>query len=517
MHDPNPHTFYYSGVESGTRGAVEWARAQRYEPTSINTSVLSSVSSLTDVVVYDEDYSTFCGYTWHPAGIIGGHVQCVSLAAGNRCEKHEARYDLSWMNSETVNGRNIIACHETGHTLGLTHRNAEPGCMNHPLGPGELTEHDVAHLNGGWQTLYANWTLLAPAALVSWDGSHRAVMQDDGNLVVYGPTGAIWSSTTNGYRGSYAVMQGDGNFVIYQPQRHWARRPMRNGHVLGSRRQLHADAKRRKSCELYARCAPERCLVDLRRRFVPMTGRAVARVVVSSVLLLGGCAESEPSDESSADARQSVVDFLQGRSDVVVRTPPWYRTLDELLPNVDYRHPDGRTQTLTDLAVIGRITSVEKGRGFVVPGEDAPDGQPVAYDTPGARWWTLHATVEIERAIASSEAPSEVRIAMPSGPPAEFGRLAQGLRALGRVVLPLVRNNPVVAYDSSLLAVFEDGTFVVTVADDGTLALPTLDAELRAPLLAKTPKLEDLEASGRQPRRTIPLRDTPTGPVRADG
>jgi cell wall-associated NlpC family hydrolase len=40
-------------------------------------------------------------------------------------------------------------------------------------------------------------------------------MQSDGNLVLYGPRGAVWSSQTAGNAGDHAVLQGDGNLVVY--------------------------------------------------------------------------------------------------------------------------------------------------------------------------------------------------------------------------------------------------------------------------------------------------------------
>ena len=46
---------------------------------------------------------------------------------------------------------------------------------------------------------------------------YKLVMQDDGNLVAYGANGAIWASHTGGKgTGPYrAVMQDDCNFVVY--------------------------------------------------------------------------------------------------------------------------------------------------------------------------------------------------------------------------------------------------------------------------------------------------------------
>ncbi|WP_244138735.1 MULTISPECIES: protease pro-enzyme activation domain-containing protein [Burkholderia] len=61
-------------------------------------------------------------------------------------------------------------------------------------------------------------TTLKPGQTVySASQSHRLVMQNDGNLVLYNATSgaAVWNSGTNGNTGAYAVFQTDGNFVIY--------------------------------------------------------------------------------------------------------------------------------------------------------------------------------------------------------------------------------------------------------------------------------------------------------------
>ncbi len=52
--------------------------------------------------------------------------------------------------------------------------------------------------------------------LRSADGRYRFVMQQDGNLVLYGPSGRpLWASNTVGRGANRAVMQADGNLVLY--------------------------------------------------------------------------------------------------------------------------------------------------------------------------------------------------------------------------------------------------------------------------------------------------------------
>ncbi|WP_230947917.1 protease pro-enzyme activation domain-containing protein [Burkholderia territorii] len=61
-------------------------------------------------------------------------------------------------------------------------------------------------------------TTLKPAQVVySASQSHRLVMQNDGNLVLYNAASgaALWNSGTSGNAGAYAVFQTDGNFVVY--------------------------------------------------------------------------------------------------------------------------------------------------------------------------------------------------------------------------------------------------------------------------------------------------------------
>jgi tyrosinase len=64
--------------------------------------------------------------------------------------------------------------------------------------------------------------ILGPGqSISSADGRCTFVYQSDGNLVLYGPGGAMWASGTDGSPVGAAIMQGDGNLVIYGPGSHY--------------------------------------------------------------------------------------------------------------------------------------------------------------------------------------------------------------------------------------------------------------------------------------------------------
>jgi len=59
-------------------------------------------------------------------------------------------------------------------------------------------------------------TLSMNQSIWSCNGSYLLITQTDGNVVLYGPTGAVWATYIGG-AGNRLVMQGDGNLVVYTP------------------------------------------------------------------------------------------------------------------------------------------------------------------------------------------------------------------------------------------------------------------------------------------------------------
>ena len=65
-------------------------------------------------------------------------------------------------------------------------------------------------------TLSPGAVLQPGQSLRSDNGAYRLVLQNDGNLVAYSQENQpVWHTRTNGERVTHAVMQHDGNFVLY--------------------------------------------------------------------------------------------------------------------------------------------------------------------------------------------------------------------------------------------------------------------------------------------------------------
>ena len=64
-------------------------------------------------------------------------------------------------------------------------------------------------------TLAPRERLYPDTEIHSPSGNYALRYQSDGNLVLYGPNGAVWASGTEGHGGLFCEMQPDGNLVVY--------------------------------------------------------------------------------------------------------------------------------------------------------------------------------------------------------------------------------------------------------------------------------------------------------------
>lgn len=150
MADNGDHTYYYSDLTVAMSAAVTWTRFNNLNPTDMNSSGTTSPTSNTDVIVYDNNYTDYCGYTWNgPGSGVVGLVQCVSTTSNSRCQKHEMRFDTSYTSGASTTNQRSLACHENGHTIGLAHYSS--GCMTQSIsGSTTYTQHDINHINAAY-------------------------------------------------------------------------------------------------------------------------------------------------------------------------------------------------------------------------------------------------------------------------------------------------------------------------------------------------------------------------------
>jgi Matrixin. len=145
--DDRAHYFWYDALTAGNTNAANWSRTNNYNPTVVDTFNASGNFPETDAVLYDQDYTNYCGYVWDGSPNLYGIAHCVSLNGAIECERHEVRYDTSDTNGFTDTQRRSLACHEIGHSFGLAHTGEAGSCMiSGQVSNTGLTGHDQSML-----------------------------------------------------------------------------------------------------------------------------------------------------------------------------------------------------------------------------------------------------------------------------------------------------------------------------------------------------------------------------------
>jgi tyrosinase len=122
----------------------------------------------------------------------------------------------------------VLDHHALGYAYDVEPVPTGPGASGDDMQPGEVLTpgQGITSANGRYTFVYqadGNLVLYGPAGAMWASGTDGrpvgvAIMQGDGNLVIYGPGGLyVWDSGSHGNPGSRLVVQDDGNVVIYRP------------------------------------------------------------------------------------------------------------------------------------------------------------------------------------------------------------------------------------------------------------------------------------------------------------
>lgn len=227
----------------------------------------------------------------------------------------------------------------------------------------------------------------------------------------------------------------------------------------------------------------------------------VRRMSIAIGIVFASAACSSTAQVDAQSAKAYAVSHVKARAGGGTG-PSYYRGIDELLPNVKWVAPGSAPRPATDAVILGRISDVVEGKGFAVT-DAAPNGTPVAFDDPAARWKTVHVKTAVERWIGSADSANQIVVAVAIDGTADFRKVAEGLKALDRVVLFLDRGS--IDYDPALFSVFDNGRPIATVQDDRSLALPMVEQQESERLLKDAPTLDALIDHAGRPERSIVL------------
>lgn len=126
--------------------ATERTRIQSYETTDLTTAVdTGSTHDVNEDLHYGVDDNL-------PDGILGRY-DCHYYLNGQRCTHAHIRYHGELLTGFSDDELQSLACHETGHSVGLRHPPVDDatlyGCMvNGAQLPRHLNPHNVSHIDG---------------------------------------------------------------------------------------------------------------------------------------------------------------------------------------------------------------------------------------------------------------------------------------------------------------------------------------------------------------------------------
>lgn len=261
-------------------------------------------------------------------------------------------------------------------------------------------------------------------------------------------------------------------------------------------------------------------------------GRSWAAILIVTPLLLSACGSGsedisadqqvQPADDpgrlseasspaATGDARAALEDYFRSRE---IGTPgaftPWYETIRDLLPNVQFRTAAG-PRSVAQTAVLGKIVDITPGVGFTFDDSDEPQSVRVAFDDPNAKWVTAHLQVSvIEQLVGEPTTSDRISVQLPLNKASDLEKIRPGFQQMEQLVLFLDEPKLNEGDRAAEYSIVRNGELFAEV-DSGRLSLPwtqTIDPNQARKYLGELTTLEALRAAAKEPNK---VRELPAG------
>jgi hypothetical protein len=149
-HALRPYSFgnQWAGISS----AVQYSISEDYNPTDL-VAYWTTTDNYPDVRLWDWYYPQYNAVAWVdcPADNTGVGYYSSGNFATRWCRGQIVRFNAEYAGSFNQLGRDWVACHELGHTVGLREGTNNYSCMENDWSNGVtevLLDHDRDHING---------------------------------------------------------------------------------------------------------------------------------------------------------------------------------------------------------------------------------------------------------------------------------------------------------------------------------------------------------------------------------
>jgi hypothetical protein len=196
-------------------------------------------------------------------------------------------------------------------------------------------------------------------------------------------------------------------------------------------------------------------------------------------LAVSGCStapDTTPVEASGtgADARAYVLGALQERASA--EEAVWVeQSLDDLVPSHEFSIDGHKARALADAIVVGKVTTVEQGRGYMIEGDDAAGGVEIPFADPRSLWRVIVLTVKTDTRLGNVTSKT-IKVGVVIDGSMDVVQARDGYLSLGRVAIVL--NEPgKFEFDPSLYSIRQSGALIGLVSKTGDVSFPALGAE----------------------------------------